>query len=84
MAYGGFQARSQIRAVAADLHHSSQQCQILNPLSKATDRTHDLMVPRQNYFRCAMMGTPFSFLALEIFRVIFEMHLEEVVERGGR
>ena len=26
-----------------DLHHSSQQCQILNPLSKARDRTHNLM-----------------------------------------
>ena len=28
-----------------DLHHSSQQHQILNPLSKARDRTHNLMVP---------------------------------------
>ena len=26
-----------------DLHHSSQQQQILNPLSKATDGTHVLM-----------------------------------------
>ena len=25
-------------------HHSSQQCQILNPLSKARDRTCNLMV----------------------------------------
>ena len=28
-----------------DLHHSSQQCWILNLLSKARDRTHNLMVP---------------------------------------
>ena len=28
-----------------DLHHSSQQCRILNPLSKARDRTHNLMIP---------------------------------------
>ena len=28
-----------------DLHHSSWQCQILNPLSKARDRTRNLMVP---------------------------------------
>ena len=28
-----------------NLHHSSQQCQILNPLSGARDRTHYLMVP---------------------------------------
>ena len=27
-----------------DLHHSSQQHQILNPLSKARERTHNLMV----------------------------------------
>ena len=28
-----------------NLHHSSQQRQILNPLSKARDRTRNLMVP---------------------------------------
>ena len=54
VAYGGSQARGQIGAVAAacaavtatrdlsrvlDLHHSSWQVQILNPLSKARDRT---------------------------------------------
>ena len=52
MAYGGSQVRGPIRAVAAGLHHShsnvgskpclrlnhsSQQCQILNPLRKARD-----------------------------------------------
>ena len=42
-----------------DLHHSSQQCQILNPLSKARDGTHNLMVPSRICFRCAMMGTPY-------------------------
>ena len=30
-----------------DLHHSSQQCQIVNPLSKGRDQTHNLMVPSQ-------------------------------------
>ena len=30
-----------------DTHHSSQQCQILNPLSEARDRTHILMDPSQ-------------------------------------
>ena len=30
-----------------DLHHSSRQCQILNPLSEARDQTHNLMVPSQ-------------------------------------
>ena len=28
-----------------DVHHSSQQCWILNPLSKGRDRTRNLMVP---------------------------------------
>ena len=36
-AYGGSQARGLIRAVAAGLHHSSQQRWILKPLSEARD-----------------------------------------------
>ena len=28
-----------------NLHNSSQQCQIVNPLSEAQDRTHNFMVP---------------------------------------
>ena len=54
MAYGGSQARGQIRAAAdglrhsnsngESLHHSSWQGQILNTLSKARDGTHNLMV----------------------------------------
>ena len=46
------------------LHHSSQQCRILNPLSKARDRTQNLMVTSWIRFRCAMRGTavlPFLF-----------------------
>ena len=43
-AYGGSQARGRIGAIATNLHHSSQQCWILNPLSKARDRTLNLMV----------------------------------------
>ena len=38
-----------------DLHHRSQQCQILNALSEARDRIHNLMVPSQIHFCCAMM-----------------------------
>ena len=41
-----------------DLHHSSQQCQIHNLLSKARDRTHNLMFRSWTCFHCAMMGTP--------------------------
>ena len=42
------------------LHRSSRQCQILNLLSEARDRTHNLMVPSWIRFCCAMMGTPCS------------------------
>ena len=46
-----------------DLHYSSQQHQILNPLSEARDWTHHLMVPSRIRFHCTMTGTPiFNFL----------------------
>ena len=47
MAYRGSQARGPIGAVVAGLHHSSRQCQILNPLCEAGDRTCILMDPGQ-------------------------------------
>ena len=40
-----------------DLHDSSQQHRILNPLCEAGDRTHNLMVPGRIHFCCAMMET---------------------------
>ena len=41
-----------------NLHHSSWQHQILNPLSKARNRTRSLMVPSQNPCCCAATGSP--------------------------
>ena len=41
-----------------DLHHSSRQRHILNTLSKARDRTRNLMVPSQIRFCCTTTGTP--------------------------
>ena len=41
-----------------DLHHSSGQHQIFNPLSKARDRTYNLTVPSRICFHHAMTGTP--------------------------
>ena len=41
-----------------NLHHSSWQCQILNPLMEARDRTRNLMVPSRIPFCCATVGTP--------------------------
>ena len=40
-----------------DLHHSLWQHRILNPLSRAKDRTGNLMVPSQIRFLCATTGT---------------------------
>ena len=39
-----------------DLHHSSWQCRILNFLSEARDRTHNLMIPNWIHFLCTTMG----------------------------
>ena len=57
MAYGSFQARGLIRATAASLHHSSQQHQILNPLSRIRDRTRILTYTSMVRFHWATTGT---------------------------
>ena len=41
-----------------DLHHSSWQHWILDPLSKARDGTHNFMVPSRICFRCTTTETP--------------------------
>ena len=71
--HGSSQARGRIGAAAAaytiatamqnqshicDPYHSSQQCWILNPLSKARDWTHILMGTRRVHYHWATMGTP--------------------------
>ena len=78
-AYGRSQARCWIRAAAAglhhstatrdlshiwDLHHRSQQCQILNPLSEAMDWTCMLMDTSQVCYCWATTWTPFFFFFL--------------------
>ena len=72
-AYGGSQARCLTGATASglcyshsmqdpshvcNLHYSSRQRWILNPLSEARNRTCDLIVPSRIRFCCAMTGTP--------------------------
>ena len=64
MAHGGSQARGQIGAAAASLHHSSQQHQIFNPPSEARDWTRNLLVPSST------MGTP-SFFFFFVFCFLF-------------
>uniref|UniRef100_A0A8D0PQP5 Uncharacterized protein n=1 Tax=Sus scrofa TaxID=9823 RepID=A0A8D0PQP5_PIG len=48
-----------------DLHHSSRQRRILNPLSEARDQTRNLMVPRWIPFRCATTRTPYTLYFLQ-------------------
>ena len=43
-----------------DLHHSSWQLRVLNPLSGTSDRTLILMDTSQIYFHWATTGTPIS------------------------
>ena len=79
MARGCSQARGRIGAAAAtagldlshicNLHHSSQQRQILNPLSKTRDRTRVLMVTTWVHYHWAMMGAPRISLLSKLFRV---------------
>ena len=57
-----------------DLHHSSWQCQILNPLSKARDRTHNLMVPSGIRFCCATTGSPVFFFFF-FFNILFYLFI---------
>jgi len=45
-----------------DLHHSSWQHQIVNPLNEARDRTHNVIVPSRIRFRCTTKGTPIIFI----------------------
>ena len=47
-----------------NLHHSSWQHWILNPLREAKDQTRNLMVPSWICFCCAIMGTPECYLTL--------------------
>ena len=71
MAFGGSQARGWIGATAigwgmqdlspiCDLHHSSWQHWILNPLSDARDWTCNLTVTSRSRFRCTTTRTPRS------------------------
>ena len=62
-----------VGAVATSLHHSSQQCWILNLLSKTRDGTHNLMVPSQIHFHCSMTGTP-----IIPFVIDFQFHYDVV------
>ena len=56
LAYTTATATSDLSRIC-DLLCSSQQHRILNPLSGARDRIHNLMVPSRIHFRCTTTGT---------------------------
>ena len=60
-----------------NLHYSSWQRQILNPLSETRDRISNLMVPSWIRFCCATAGTPCDFLLMgEEYHVSFTLNME--------
>ena len=88
VAYAGFLARGQIRAATAslhhshltpnpscicDLHHSSWQCEILNPLSEARDWTGILMDTGRVYYHRATMGIPQFWIFIQNWIFIFSL-----------
>ena len=58
------------------LHHSSQQCQIHNPPSKARDQTHNLMVPSRIHFHCTTMGSPHCVFIYTTFSLSIHLLLD--------
>ena len=54
-------------SLVRDLHHSSRQRRILNPLSEARDRTCNLMVPSQIHFCCANGNSKNLLFLINIF-----------------
>ena len=59
-----------------DLQHSSQQCQIPNPLSKVRDQTHVLMDTSQVHYHWATTGTQHRIiLKCHIYQNIFIISL---------
>ena len=69
-AYATVTATSDLSCVC-NLHHSSWQRRILNPLSEARDRTCNLMLPSQIHFCYATTGNPryYFLLAIAIIQI---------------
>ena len=66
-------------SLICNLHHSSQQCRILSPLSEARDQTRILMNTSWIRFRCTTMRTPlidFRFLPKDYNCMIFLVFLQ--------
>ena len=61
-----------------DLHHSSWQHRILNPLREARDRTCSLMVPSQIRFCCTTTGTPHCSVNAYVLPLCFESNVMKI------
>ena len=84
------QTRCQIGATAASLCYShintrsklhlqtTQQCQILNPLTEARDQTQGLMVTSWVHYHWATTGTPWSFLIKGISFISYCLELGKI------
>ena len=86
MTYGNSQARGQIGAVDACLHHSSQQRRILHPLNEARDQTHVLMDLRLVGCYWSTMGAPglIPILSIYLFICFLGPHLGHMEVPGAR
>ena len=64
-----------------DLHHSSWQCRILDPLSEAQNPTHILMHTSWIHFHCATTGTPIVSISwlLWILLLCIGMHVSFLI-----
>ena len=56
-----------------DLHHSSWQLWILNPLSEARDQTCILMYSSHVRYHWAMMGPPIFTCNMPVFSILFHL-----------
>ena len=60
-----------------DLYHSSQQCQIPNPLSEAKDGSHILVDSSWIHFHCITMGTLDCSLILVLSQILVKAGWED-------
>ena len=67
-----------------NLYHNSWQRWILNPLIKARDKTHNLMVTHWIHFCCATKGTPKTrFLSTNLVTFFFFLFRTPTVAYGS-
>ena len=96
MAYGVSQSELQLPVCATatatrdpshvcDLHRSSWQRRILNPLSEGRDRTRNLMAPSRIRFCCTMRRIPvFCFLNLVLIAYFLSLHFPPSICLEGK